>query len=110
MHKNCNLAQFVVFLSKLYATILLEVNKLQTKSQEIKPFLHGRSIYLVGQSFGLSPCAHGSLLKYNYFGINILNLINAGMMGSGKTTVGKILSELLSYSFFDWLVCDSLSF
>lgn len=28
----------------------------------------------------------------------------AGMMGSGKTTVGKILSEVLGYSFFDRFV------
>lgn len=27
----------------------------------------------------------------------------AGMMGSGKTTVGKVLSESLGYSFVDWL-------
>lgn len=26
------------------------------------------------------------------------------MMGSGKTTVGKVLSEALRYSFLDWLV------
>ncbi|GLT68900.1 hypothetical protein SLA2020_410930 [Shorea laevis] len=44
---------------------------LKNKSQEIEPYLNGRSIYLVG------------------------------MMGSGKTTVGQILSEVLSYSFFD---------
>nr|AFK45491.1 unknown [Lotus japonicus] len=44
---------------------------LKSKSQEIEPYLNGRCIYLVG------------------------------MMGSGKTTVGKILSEVLSYSFFD---------
>ncbi|RDX66168.1 Shikimate kinase, chloroplastic, partial [Mucuna pruriens] len=42
-----------------------------SKSQEIEPYLSGRCIYLVG------------------------------MMGSGKTTVGKIMSEVLSYSFFD---------
>lgn len=24
-----------------------------------------------------------------------------GMMGSGKTTVGKIIAEVLGYSFFD---------
>lgn len=35
------------------------------------PYLHGRCIYLVG------------------------------MMGSGKTTVGKILSQVLNYSFID---------
>ncbi|KAK9272096.1 hypothetical protein L1049_002465 [Liquidambar formosana] len=44
---------------------------LKHKSQEIMPYLNGRCIYLVG------------------------------MMGSGKTTVGKILSEVLGYSFCD---------
>ena len=33
----------------------------------------------------------------------------AGMMGSGKSTVGKIMSEVLGYSFFDRSVsfCES---
>lgn len=31
------------------------------------------------------------------------------MMGSGKTTVGKILSGVLGYSFFDWFALKSLS-
>ncbi|KAJ4953523.1 hypothetical protein NE237_030355 [Protea cynaroides] len=44
---------------------------LKEKAQEVGPHLNGRCIYLVG------------------------------MMGSGKTTVGKILSEVLGYSFFD---------
>ncbi|GLT68899.1 hypothetical protein SLA2020_410920 [Shorea laevis] len=44
---------------------------LKNKSQEIEPYLNGRSIYLVG------------------------------MMGSGKTTVGQILSQVVGYSFFD---------
>ncbi|XP_061372602.1 shikimate kinase, chloroplastic-like isoform X2 [Gastrolobium bilobum] len=44
---------------------------LKSKSQEIEPYLNGRCIYLVG------------------------------MMGSGKTTVGKILSQVLCYSFYD---------
>ncbi|KAG5067262.1 hypothetical protein GLYMA_04G219200v4 [Glycine max] len=44
---------------------------LKIKSQEIEPYLSGRCIYLVG------------------------------MMASGKTTVGRILSEALSYSFYD---------
>ncbi|KAH1245762.1 Shikimate kinase 1, chloroplastic [Glycine max] len=48
---------------------------LRSKSQEIEPYLNGGCIYLVGQSLG--------------------------MMGSGKTTVGKILSQVLSYLFFD---------
>ncbi|URD74962.1 Shikimate kinase [Musa troglodytarum] len=44
---------------------------LKRKSEEVLPYLSGRCIYLVG------------------------------MMGSGKSTVGKILSEVLCYSFFD---------
>ncbi|KAH7520711.1 hypothetical protein FEM48_Zijuj08G0174300 [Ziziphus jujuba var. spinosa] len=48
---------------------------LKNKSEEVEPYLSGRCIYLVG------------------------------MMGSGKTTVGKILSQVLGYTFFD---CDTL--
>ncbi|KAF3440465.1 hypothetical protein FNV43_RR18749 [Rhamnella rubrinervis] len=48
---------------------------LKNKSEEVEPYLSGRCIYLVG------------------------------MMGSGKTTVGEILSQVLGYSFFD---CDTL--
>nr|GEV91033.1 shikimate kinase, chloroplastic-like [Tanacetum cinerariifolium] len=52
-------------------TLTTEEDLLLQKSEEIKPCLNGRSIYLVG------------------------------MMGSGKTTIGKILSKVLGYSFFD---------
>ncbi|XP_010531416.1 PREDICTED: shikimate kinase 1, chloroplastic-like [Tarenaya hassleriana] len=48
---------------------------LKRKAEEVKPYLNGQSIYLVG------------------------------MMGSGKTTVGKLMSKALGYSFFD---CDTL--
>ncbi|XVF15071.1 hypothetical protein REPUB_Repub09cG0117700 [Reevesia pubescens] len=48
-----------------------EALMLKNKSQEIEPYLNGHSIYLVG------------------------------LMGSGKTTVGKVLSRVLSYSFYD---------
>ncbi|XP_073065541.1 shikimate kinase, chloroplastic isoform X1 [Primulina eburnea] len=48
---------------------------LQNISEGIEPYLNGRCIYLVG------------------------------MMGSGKSTVGKVLSEGLGYSFCD---CDTL--
>ncbi|ESQ46099.1 hypothetical protein EUTSA_v10000262mg [Eutrema salsugineum] len=48
---------------------------LKRKAEEVKPYLNGRSMYLVG------------------------------MMGSGKTTVGKLMSKVLGYSFFD---CDTL--
>lgn len=41
--------------------------------------------------------------------LNSLCIKNAGMMGSGKTTVGKILSEVLGYSFFDRFVIAFLS-
>ncbi|XP_077224229.1 shikimate kinase 1 [Tasmannia lanceolata] len=44
---------------------------LKKKSQDVSSHINGRCLYLVG------------------------------MMGSGKTTVGKILSEALGYSFFD---------
>ncbi|XP_024179935.1 shikimate kinase 3, chloroplastic [Rosa chinensis] len=44
---------------------------LKSKSQDIEPYLNGRCIYFVG------------------------------MMGSGKTTVGNILSQALNYSFID---------
>ncbi|XP_042442517.1 shikimate kinase 3, chloroplastic-like isoform X2 [Zingiber officinale] len=44
---------------------------LKKRSEDVLPYLNGRCIYLVG------------------------------MMGSGKSTVGKILSEVLGYSFFD---------
>ncbi|EPS62829.1 hypothetical protein M569_11960, partial [Genlisea aurea] len=46
----------------------------QSKSDEVEPYLNGRCIYLVG------------------------------MMGSGKTTVGKVLSDALDYTFCD---CDA---
>ncbi|GAU19723.1 hypothetical protein TSUD_78490 [Trifolium subterraneum] len=48
---------------------------LKNRSQQIQPYLNGRCVYVVG------------------------------MMGSGKTTVGKIMSQALSYSFCD---CDTL--
>uniref|UniRef100_A0A0D9WA60 shikimate kinase n=1 Tax=Leersia perrieri TaxID=77586 RepID=A0A0D9WA60_9ORYZ len=44
---------------------------LKQKAEDVIPYLNDRCIYLVG------------------------------MMGSGKTTVGKILAEVLGYSFFD---------
>ena len=52
-----------------------EIETLKNKSEEVEQYLDGRCIYLVG------------------------------MMGCGKTTVGRILAETLGYSFFD---CDRL--
>ncbi|XLS98378.1 hypothetical protein HN51_041113, partial [Arachis hypogaea] len=57
--------------SESFKTPLSEELILKSKSKEVEPYLSGRCIYLVG------------------------------MMGSGKTTVGKILSQVLCYSFFD---------
>ncbi|KAJ1398611.1 Shikimate kinase/Threonine synthase-like 1 [Sesbania bispinosa] len=57
--------------SESHHTPLDEELILKNKSQEIQPYLNGRCIYLVG------------------------------MMGSGKTTVGKIMSKVLGYSFCD---------
>ncbi|KAK4485970.1 hypothetical protein RD792_008624 [Penstemon davidsonii] len=54
---------------------IFKLMPLQNKSEEIIQCLNGRCIYLVG------------------------------MMGSGKTIVGKVLSEALGYSFHD---CDTL--
>ncbi|CAA0806419.1 Shikimate kinase 1- chloroplastic [Striga hermonthica] len=63
--------------SVLEATEVPDELKIMKKKseEEIKPYLHGRCIYLVG------------------------------MMGSGKTTVGKVLAEALRYTFFD---CDKM--
>lgn len=44
---------------------------LKNKTHEIQPYLDGRCIYLVG------------------------------MMGSGKTTIGRILADILGYTFYD---------
>ncbi|KAE8679573.1 putative Tetratricopeptide repeat (TPR)-like superfamily protein [Hibiscus syriacus] len=50
-----------------------EALTLKNKSLEVEPYLNGHSIYLIG------------------------------LTGSGKTTVGKILSHVLGYSFYDRL-------
>uniref|UniRef100_A0A2P2LY69 shikimate kinase n=1 Tax=Rhizophora mucronata TaxID=61149 RepID=A0A2P2LY69_RHIMU len=57
--------------SKSFSGFLNEDLILKSKSQDIGPCLNGRCVYLVG------------------------------MMGSGKTTIGKILSQALDHSFFD---------
>ncbi|KAL5539006.1 hypothetical protein UlMin_044713 [Ulmus minor] len=57
--------------SESYQAPLDENLLLNKNSERVKPYLNGRCIYLVG------------------------------MMGSGKTTVGKILSQVLGYSFSD---------
>lgn len=59
----------------LQGSVIDEELTLKSNSQEIEQHLNGRCIYLVG------------------------------MMGSGKTTVGKILSQVLDYDFYD---CDEL--
>ncbi|XP_075080178.1 shikimate kinase, chloroplastic-like isoform X3 [Nicotiana tabacum] len=63
-----------------------EIETLKNKSEEVEEYLDGRCIYLV------------DMVIRRFF-------LNIGMMGSGKTTVGRILAETLGYSFFD---CDRL--
>lgn len=60
--------------SGCFPASLDETKILENKAEEIEQHLNGRCIFLVG------------------------------MMGSGKTTVGKVLSEALGYSFYD---CDT---
>ncbi|PIN26865.1 Shikimate kinase [Handroanthus impetiginosus] len=64
-----------VLKSGTFPSLFDESKILRSKSEEIEPYLNGRCIFLVG------------------------------MMGSGKTTVGEVLSEALGYSFCD---CDTL--
>ncbi|GAB2231982.1 hypothetical protein Droror1_Dr00011001 [Drosera rotundifolia] len=54
-----------------YPATVDEVLLLKNKAQEIEPYLDGCCIYLVG------------------------------MMGSGKSTIGRILSDIVNYSFID---------
>ncbi|KAL5539288.1 hypothetical protein UlMin_044018 [Ulmus minor] len=70
---SCSYKNFPGFVleSERYQAPLDENLLLNKNSERVKPYLNGRCIYLVG------------------------------MMGSGKTTVGKILSQVLGYSFSD---------
>ncbi|XP_057491805.1 shikimate kinase, chloroplastic-like isoform X2 [Actinidia eriantha] len=68
---SCSYRNFPVLQSGSFPACFDEAMVLKNKSEDIEPYLDGRCIYLVG------------------------------MMGSGKTTVGRILSDILSYSFFD---------
>ncbi|CAN8283840.1 unnamed protein product [Cochlearia groenlandica] len=72
---SCSDNNSPVFLFCLYNVLQVNRMVLQRKAEEVIPYLNGRSMYLVG------------------------------MMGSGKTTVGKLMSKVLGYSFFD---CDTL--
>ncbi|CAL5326832.1 unnamed protein product [Camellia sinensis] len=56
--------------------------------------------------FCFEPLEHNSILKSGSFPASFDEAMTLkGMMGSGKTTIGRILSEVLGYSFFD---CDTL--
>lgn len=46
----------------------------------------------------------GRISHFRYSVVRFIRFLHTGMMGSGKTTVGKILSEVLGYSFFDRFV------
>ncbi|PHT33004.1 Shikimate kinase, chloroplastic [Capsicum baccatum] len=67
--------QASVLESECLSASIEEIETLKNKAEEVEEYLDGRCVYLVG------------------------------MMGSGKTTVGRILAETLGYSFFD---CDRL--
>ncbi|PHT32096.1 Shikimate kinase 2, chloroplastic [Capsicum baccatum] len=67
--------QASVLESECLSASIEEIKTLKNKAEEVEEYLDGRCVYLVG------------------------------MMGSGKTTVGRILAETLGYSFFD---CDRL--
>ncbi|KAM3289255.1 hypothetical protein P3S67_017542 [Capsicum chacoense] len=67
--------QASVLESECLSASIEEIETLKKKAEEVEEYLDGRCVYLVG------------------------------MMGSGKTTVGRILAETLGYSFFD---CDRL--
>ncbi|XP_049391830.1 shikimate kinase, chloroplastic [Solanum stenotomum] len=67
--------QASVLESGCFSASIDEIETLKNKAEEVEEYLDGRCVYLVG------------------------------MMGSGKTTVGRILAETLGYSFFD---CDRL--
>ncbi|MCD7448832.1 hypothetical protein HAX54_046678 [Datura stramonium] len=67
--------QASVLESGCFSASIDEIEALKNKAEEVEEYLDGRCLYLVG------------------------------MMGSGKTTVGRILAETLGYSFFD---CDRL--
>ncbi|XP_011100897.1 shikimate kinase, chloroplastic-like isoform X2 [Sesamum indicum] len=72
---SCSSGNVPVLESGSLPTLLDESKILKNKAEEMEPYINGRCIYLVG------------------------------MMGSGKTTVGKVLSDALGYSFCD---CDTL--
>lgn len=77
---------------------------MQNKSQEIEQYLNGHSVYLVGQF--LLPKSFNFIVAIDLLAPVAKTYVweCAGLMGSGKTTVGKILSLVLSYSFFDRFV------
>ncbi|XP_026391464.1 shikimate kinase 3, chloroplastic-like isoform X2 [Papaver somniferum] len=68
---SCSYKNYQALESEKSRVLVDEPSILKKKSEDVVPYMNGRCIYLVG------------------------------MMGSGKTTVGKILSEVLGYSFFD---------
>jgi shikimate kinase len=80
---------------------------LQQKAEDVLPYLNDRCVYLVGQF--LTP--HELYTWVNpiiwYCKYNSCIQLYTGMMGSGKTTVGKIIAEVLGYSFFDRFECLS---
>lgn len=72
---SCSAQNVQVLQTETLPVTFDEALLLKKKSEEVEPCLDGQCVYLVG------------------------------MMGSGKTTVGRKLAEVLDYSFFD---CDTL--
>lgn len=72
---SCSAQNVQVLQTESLPVTLDEAILLKEKSEEVEPYLDGRCVFLVG------------------------------MMGSGKTTVGRKLAEVLDYTFFD---CDTL--
>ena len=46
-------------------------------------------------------CLYNDLLKKDYILDMVSKIILVGMMGAGKTTIGKLLSNALGYDFID---------
>ncbi|KAK9020151.1 hypothetical protein V6N11_054643 [Hibiscus sabdariffa] len=57
--------------------------------------------YALGLAYRVFVSSDEPLMKLPSRFPNLVEKTSSGLMGSGKTTVGKILSHILSYSFYD---------
>lgn len=76
---------------------------MQAKGREVASCLYGQCVFLVGWfsnlNFVFLDCISACNCNFNSNEFEF-----SGMMGSGKTTVGEILSDTLDYTFADRLV------